>query len=276
MKKITAIILTLALVLMLFGCGKKTENPPEEQPTDASQSEDGAIMIKAVIADGAETGDLIFAGENAGDLYTASAGIFTVYLDGEKADASVLKDGMHAEIKCSSLLETYPMSFGNGSELYVYSYGSEKEPKDSYYDVCGMCLAVLDDLWEDDNGLNNDIEYISVDLSAVGNAMTESEKNAVAWIFAGKHSAQALMMTFDQLCDEGYVNRDELYWKNGLLFSIKQNEGDSGKTLSGKPGLSFDASKWRSGLGAIFFTECKAEWNAKGEWTYETGGFAIA
>ena len=41
--------------------------------------------------------------------------------------------------------------------------------------------------------------------------------------------------------------------------------------------IKFDAQKWRSGLGAYFFTDCSVSWPQQGTWTdYNVGGHAIS
>ena len=39
---------------------------------------------------------------------------------------------------------------------------------------------------------------------------------------------------------------------------------------------SFDAQKWRSGLGAYYFGQCTAQKNADGKWSYTVGQEAIS
>ena len=54
------------------------------------------------------------------------------------------------------------------------------------------------------------------------------------------------------------------------------------KTEGGEPDalqntVTFDAQKWRSALGADFFTDCTASRGAKGHWgDYAIGGQAIS
>ena len=55
-------------------------------------------------------------------------------------------------------------------------------------------------------------------------------------------------------------------WEDGLFITIKTNE--DGKT--------FNAQKWRSGLGAYFFIECSANKNIFGKWSYTVGSEAIS
>ena len=131
----------------------------------------------------------------------------------------------------------------------------------------------MEDLWNNDEALNAEIAYISVDLSAAPGGLSEGERTALAWLFAGRHNAQALTMSFEELKENGYVNETELYWKDGVLLSLKatDNEKQSEKKIT------FDAEKWRSGTGAIFFNGCTAKRGKGPQWEpYQPGSFSIA
>ena len=148
-------------------------------------------------------------------------------------------------------------------------------------DVCELYLAVLEDLWNVDPGLNGGISQIGIDLSELSH-LTEVEKDTVMSEFASKHDLPYIAGTWEELCEQGYIDKDNLYWKDGLFFSIKTNEeaawnlpdtkdGNSGPELT-----AFDAQKWRSGLGAYYFGRCTAQKNDDGKWSYTVGQEAIA
>ena len=167
--------------------------------------------------------------------------------------------------------------------MRVYSLGSEKNPGGSYYDLCGLYLQVLEDLWNKDAGLNEEIQYISVDLTDAPGNLTDGEKAAIAWIFGGKHGVQALTLTSEELKEQGYYteivytgtglpmssddNRPKAYmWEDGVLFTIIDNMGQDAATYS-LPVIKFDAWKWRTPLGAYFFSNCSAVWPQMGTWS---------
>ena len=84
-----------------------------------------------------------------------------------------------------------------------------------------------------------------------GSRRTDSrEKSAIIWQFGQAHGVTPLTGTFDELAEQGYIDREGLYWKDGVLFSIKENYGHDTECYS-LPVLHFDAQKWRSGLGPI-------------------------
>lgn len=259
-------VMILLCAVLLCGC-----QPKEAEP------------VTLCIVDGAETGNLVLAGETASDVYTLSVEGITVYLDGEKADASVLEDGMKIDIVHSGeILETYPASFRDIKWIDAYSLGTEKNPGGSYYDLCGLYLNVLDDLWAKDAGLNDGVEYVSVDLSRAPGSLTDGEKAAIAWIFGGRHNAAPLTLSSEELAEQGYLteislsymgkggssdeNARKIYqWEDGLLFTITDSstEGD----IYSLPVIKFDAMKWRTPLGAYYFSDCSAVWPQMGTWS---------
>ena len=148
-------------------------------------------------------------------------------------------------------------------------------------DVCELYLEVLEDLWNVDSGLNSEISQIGIDLSGLSH-LTEVEKDTVMSEFASKHNLPYIVGTWEELCEQGYIDKDNLYWKDGLFFSIKTNEDAEWNLPNMKEGDSvpeltaFDAQKWRSGLGAYSFGQCTAQKNADGKWSYTVGQEAIS
>ena len=231
------------------------------------------------IVDGAESGNLVLAGETQG-VMTISVGDIPVYLDGELADASVLMDGMTAEIRhAGEILETYPATFGNVYGIHVYSIGTKNEPGGTFFDLSGLYLKVLEDLWEVDSGLNGGAEYVSIDLSEAPGELSESEQAAIAWIFGNKHGVMALSFTYEELIENGYLtaaggSKDLYQWDNGVLLSITAPENDDDPNF-GLQVIKFDAMKWRSPLGAYFFSDCSAVWPQMGTWSDYNIGFEM-
>ena len=107
--------------------------------------------------------------------------------------------------------------------------------------------------------------------------LTAGEKAAVAYVFAQKHGVQGLTMTFDELREEGYLTGEKLEggstaysFTNGLLFTITPEE-----TQDNGASVCFSAEKWRSPLGAYYFTKCTASRGDNG-WEYTVGAEAIS
>lgn len=141
------------------------------------------------------------------------------------------------------------------------------------YDITGLYLQVLEDLWNTDDGLNSGITYISVDLSTAPVQLSGEEVTALAETFAAAHQVMPLTLSYRELIDQGYFTEEEGYWEEGLLFSIKASDG-SGETPTD---MTFDAEKWRSVLGADFYMDCTPIWSETGACEgFETGGYAIS
>ena len=174
-------------------------------------------------------------------------------------------------------MESYPALFGGVERITVLP--------DRFDDRCALYLRVLGDLWGKDEGLNSSgVEYISVDLAAT--SLTPAERSAVAWTFAQSHSAEPMELSYEQLCAEGYISGltgENAFpqWEKGILFTITEtddpvtfnlpslSEGGELPSMTQyniKNTVSFDASKWRTALGAYGFSKCVAVQNNDGVW----------
>lgn len=259
MKKCISVFCILVM-LISFGACKRSKG----------LAQTGADGIVLRLVDGAGTERLVLAGEKGSEVFTAGADQLTVFTDGKKAAPVDLKNGMRLTLDDGyELLETWPAQIVGATARLQ----SETDSKTDHGDLCGLYLQVLEDLWTDDSGLNGDIAYISVYLDEAPGDLTEGEKAAITWIFSGRHNAQGLQLGFNELRENGYVDANDLYWEDGVLFSIKKSE--RGTNTAQK--ITFDAEKWRSGTGAIFYTECTAKRGKGVLWEpYKSGGFAIA
>ena len=204
-------------------------------------------------------------------------------IDGNKAELKDLEDGMPIDIFYDGELENVSQKQGQPIDITSFcksinghSIGTEINPGGTLYDLSSLYLKVLEDLWEVDSGLNGEIKYISVDLSKAPGELTAGEKAAISYIFAKAHDKQCLELTFDELREQGYIEKDELYWEDGILFSIT-DDTKAEEQYNGLRVIKFDAKKWRSGKGAYFFNDCSASWPQNGTWSdYNVGRHAIS
>ena len=141
--------------------------------------------------------------------------------------------------------------------------------------LCELYLKVLEDLWNVDSGLNNEITQIGIDLSELSN-LTDDQKDYVMSHFASKHNLPYIVGTWEELCEQGHIDKENLIWEDGLFFSINTNEDAIKADSEGLEYTSFDAYKWRGGLGAYFFDQCLAQKNNDGTWSYTVGQEMIA
>ena len=286
MKRSLSLLLALALLCaLLAGCAGKAACPPASDGgnQEPSPKTEGAVARCRVVAVG-EGNTLLLADVDSerGDIYTLDAGSVSLYREpterGELLADSQLAAGALVEVAFGGdILESYPALFGGVERITVLP--------DEFDDRCALYLRVLNDLWGKDEGLNGSgVEYISVDLAAT--SLTPAERSAVAWTFAQAHSAEPLELNYEQLCTEGYISgltgeNTFPQWEKGILFTITEtdepvlfslpsmSEGEEEPSMSQfniKNTVSFDASKWRTALGAYGFSKCVAVQNNDGVW----------
>lgn len=285
MKKKRVLPLIFTLCLTLTSCGQTAAGGgisaglPVGADPDSSEGQPAGAVMSCRIVDGAENGNLLLAELNGaeGGVYTLTVRDIWVTVDGKTASAADLTDGMTVEVEYSGgVLETYPAQFANVSSLRA-----QTPPGGGFTDLCGLWLRVLDDLWSTDPGLNGmegggTVPYVGVDLSRAPGDLSAAEKAAVVWRFGQLHGAAPLSGTFDELAEQGYIDRAGLSWKDGVLFSIAENHSHDDERYS-LPVLSFDAEKWRGGDGAYFFSDCICVWPENGGWSdYAVGSEAIS
>lgn len=315
----------LCLCLLLTACGPSGgegsaagsvssggAQPPME-PADLSAGDnavDPIVCLTCRIIDGAEDGDLLLAALSAplADSRDGSqdglhdgrsvyrlplSDKIPVYLDGAAADAGALEDGMPLEIAFNgTVLETFPAQLGEVYGVYGYSISTAQNPGGGLYDLCGLYLQALDDLWNKDPALNENITTAGLDLSEAPGDLLESEAAALAWRFGELHGVEAVTGTFEDLRDQGYFTASEisapapkegdepgptLYeWPDGCLFSIKPN-GNHTEEMYSLPTIFFDVEKWRSPLAAYVLYDCRAGWPVAGTWSgYQVGSEMIS
>ena len=252
MKKWCLFLSVYACLCLLAACGAAQSGPVEagDPPPEPVRA---VITCRAVTVEDS----LLLAGADGDpNIYTASL-----------KDTSGIQPGALVEIIYDgNILETWPARF-SGVSAQVVAGGFD--------DRCALYLQVLEDLWEVDSGLNGDLTYIGVDLSQT--SLSESERSAVAWAFAGRHGAELVTGTWEELADQGYIDRENLYWEDGVLFSITEKAEPVYFMPEGMAAVTFDAEKWRSGLGAYFFCDCTSFQTAAGHWDgYSVGSEAIS
>jgi len=285
MKRSLSLLLILSLLCALLAGCAGTACPPASGGGDQEPSPKGApATARCRVVSVSENNVLLLADVDSerGDIYTLDAGELSLEHDqaelGELLDDGQLAVGALVEVAFGGdILERYPALFGGVERITVLP--------DEFDDRCALYLRVLNDLWGKDEGLNSSgVEYISVDLAAT--SLTPAERSAVAWTFAQSHSAEPLELNYEQLCEEGYISGlegENIFpaWENGVLFTITEtddpvtfnlpslSEGGEEPSMSQfniKNTVSFDASKWRTALGAYGFSKCVAVQNNDGVW----------
>lgn len=285
MKRSLSLLLSLVLLCALLAGCAGTACPPASGGGDQEPSPKGApATARCRVVSVSENNVLLLADVDSerGDIYTLDAGELSLEHDqaerGELLADSQLAAGALVEVAYGGdILESYPALFGGVERITVLP--------DEFDDRCALYLRVLNDLWGKDEGLNSSgVEYISVDLAAT--SLTPAERSAVAWTFAQSHGAEPMELSYEQLCAEGYISGltgENAFpqWEKGILFTITEtdepvlfslpsmSEGEEEPSMSQfniKNTVSFDASKWRTALGAYGFSKCIAVQNNDGVW----------
>lgn len=294
-------VFILTLCLLLTACAPAAETPespartegpaapadPAGAPPSLAEDEEPTVLTCRVV-DGAEDGNLLLAELDEGlyggtGVYRLNVKDVPVTLDGEAAEPSVLEDGMAVDVAFNGhVLESFPAQLGEVYSVSAWSRGRGRNGGGTMFDLCGLYLQVLDDLWQKDPGLNDGITLAGLDLSQAPGDLTESEKAALAWRFGELHGVEVVTGTFDELKEQGYFTASAIstpapeegedysrlwyQWEDGCLFSITPNEDHEGELYS-LPAVFFNAEKWRSPLGAYCFYDCSAGWPEFGTWS---------
>ncbi len=299
-------VFILALCLLLTACAPAAETPespartegpaapadPAGVPPSLAEDEEPTVLTCRVV-DGAEDGNLLLAELDEGlyggtGVYRLNVKDVPVTLDGEAAEPSVLEDGMAVDVAFNGhVLESFPAQLGEVYSVSAWSRGRGRNGGGTMFDLCGLYLQVLDDLWQKDPALNEDVSQIALDLSQAPGELTEGEKLALVHRFGELHGVEAFAATFEELKEQGYLTSEPLgdgapegaafvRWEDGCLFSITPSEDHEGESYS-LPTLFFNAEKWRSSLGAYGFYDCSAGWGQVSTWNgYQIGSEMIS
>lgn len=299
-------VFILTLCLLLTACAPAAETPespartegpaapadPAGVPPSLAEDEEPTVLTCRIV-DGAEDGNLLLAELDEGlyggtGVYRLNVKDVPVTLDGEAAEPSVLEDGMAVDVAFNGhVLESFPAQLGEVYSVSAWSRGRGRNGGGTMFDLCGLYLQVLDDLWKKDPALNGDVSQIALDLSQAPGELTEGEKTALVHRFGELHGVEAFAATFEELEEQGYLTSEPLgdgapegaafiRWEDGCLFSITPSEDHEGESYS-LPTLFFNAEKWRSSLGAYGFYDCSAGWGQVSTWNgYQIGSEMIS
>lgn len=239
---------------MLAGCavasGGPADTPPPVPPT-APQAQ--AVLRGKVIR--REAGRLLVAEtEGTGGVYALSEAALTPQ-GGEPDPGTLVEIGYDGTTQ-----ETFPLGIPNPAYLRVTGRES---------DLTGLYMQVFLELYARDEGLNDGISLLAVDLTEAG-SLSEAEKTALLYLLQNGTGVEARPATFDGLVAEGLIVEEDGFYRfeKGLLLSLAVTE-------QGENSLAFTAEKWRSSLGAYFFTDCAAEREGLA-WSYTIGAEAIS
>lgn len=192
-----------------------------------------------------------------------SEGLYTVPTNKNIPDD--LKNGSIINIGYDGIIqESYPAKLPSIEYIEILEQGD---------DIVGLYRTVFNDLFEVDNALNSDIDIIiALDLTKVEN-LSQTEKDALAYILWNDIGVVVQLSTYDDLLAGGlitYPDEDSKFtqFENGTLFTFETTEIKENS-------FEFSAKKWKSSLGAYSFADCVAK-KKNGSWTYEIGSEFIS
>lgn len=281
MKKSLALILVL-LFCLLPACGNDDAassesgvpashassagegDPPSSDSTGSAHTaggaNDAAVWEEMTLVDVKELPQggqsLTAVGENGGLLSFAAPK--AVAYNAELGDETSLRPGMTVQVGYDGAVrETYPGQI-TAEYLTVEGYGDGLIP---------LYLDVLEELYGQDDGMNDSCTYFGFDLSEAP-GLTPAEQQAVGWVFASSQGCEPLFGTIEELGQEGYINMEGLYWEDGLHFTLRA-DGPA------EDCFTLDCTKWKSGTGAIGYQQAVGK--KDGVWTMgEASGFWIS
>lgn len=248
MKKLLIVVLNLFLLVGITACSKE-----EQQKPSNSQ-----ILKGYVVERGSDT-------ERGLDEYCFIINIddLSLYYVGFDETCS-LPNNTYVEIKYEDWVQLSDPAIMSGEEI------SKKE-----ITLLSMYANMLDELMAKDAELGKEDAILSLNVDD-NLGLTENEEVILGRILSSRYGFEEVMyMNYDELEENGYIkgveeDMDNLpYFENGLLISITSKDGYN------ENGFTFNASKYKGGLAAYFFENCKAS-KKNGEWKYKIGSEAIS
>lgn len=283
-KFIMILVVVMTFLLLLTGCGTRDidqsgpgGNIGNETDSDDKDGKDGAsddasdtgegnsdrddlgedvneIIFEAEIIENGES--LLIApdpesneGRSSDKMYVGLTGASIMNKSGEDITKEELKPGDIIKITYNGIiLESYPAQIG-ASKVEVIDHNL----------VIDGYMAIIDDIYQKDPGLNGDIEMIALDTTGWVE-LTQIEKEMIFSMMTEKYGMEVIDKTYEQLVEEGLVDKENLYFPKGILIDIENIKINDEKNK-----ITYKISKWRSGLGAIGSDDVTAEFDGS-EW----------
>ncbi|WP_343248377.1 hypothetical protein [Diplocloster hominis] len=244
--------------------GEVSGEPPAGDSSGRSEAGPSAApeaVMKGTVIQVSDSTILLAVNENASsDLFTVgTADIPIVDSSGNPVKAGEVVPGMLVDVEYDGFIEEiYPGIVANPSLVRITDAGD---------DMTGFYLTIVRDIFETDSALNSDIHTIALDLTKVHN-LSDAEKAALAYLVWTQLGYEAFQSTWDELSEQGYIDKDRLSFEDGILITL---------TDTPVKGSSFDftVKKWRGGDGSIGYDDCKAKKSGT-EWEYKLDGAWIS
>ncbi|TAH63819.1 MAG: DUF3221 domain-containing protein [Anaerolineaceae bacterium] len=245
MKKIRLLVLVLLILSgSLYGCTKEAplkDSGLEDNSNNTSNNEDNKNQVFLADVIDSKDGLLITPDKDSiesssSDRISVATGEAEIIDDkGNVINVDVLKSGDRIKVSYDGMIaESYPAQItANKIELLGRN------------NLIDGFLALIDDLYQTDSGLNGGITMIAFDTTD-WTMLSAIETEIILAIAKEEYKLEVLVGTFDELAEQELIDKDNLYFENGILIVIEEIEINNDKDK-----ISCSIRKWRSGLGAI-------------------------
>lgn len=228
MNRLKWLILWFSLI-GIMGCGRKepAAQIPDLKTFQALVLTSDANLLVSPDKDSEEykSSDQISVGVQDASVYNK---------DCEKTELKEIQTGDIIEITYNgTIMESYPAQI-TADRVDV----KETRLVDGYQ-------AVIEDIYNEDEGLNSDLEMVVIDTSAL-EALSGLEKEKLLGNLKDTFGLEVREGTYDQLVKEGLIDDKDLYFEKGILIKITEPSHNDQITE-----ITCGISKWKSGLGAI-------------------------
>lgn len=264
-------ILVFLCTLILSACGQNQDGYVPGGEDKEGEEEENTITGKIIEVH--DTSLLMLREEdaNGGLMDTGVDGVKIYDQNKQEIKADALKPGMRIRLSLqedSTIMERYPLGITGVQEIHIL--GQEN-------DYVGLYLDIIKGIYGNDTGLNDNMRIMALDLTQVKN-LSDSEKEAVRYLLGplldnwqkdsiGSPGSvkypnpEVILATQEDLKEQGLLSEDGSYFTEGILIKIRT-------VKERKNSFTFSAKKWRSGLGANGYDNCKASFK-DGVGTYE-------
>lgn len=236
-------LILFIMVSSLIGCNKngntKDENIDYEVfMAEVISSEEGLLVTPDKDSIESSSSDRISIATGAAEIIDEQGNVI---------DIGMLKPADRIKVSYNGLIaESYPAQItADKIELIGHNY------------IIDGFLALIDDIYQEDSGLNGNITMIAFDTSE-WTILSNIETEIILALAKEKYELEVVVGTFDELAEQGFIDKDNLYFEDGILMTIKDIEINNDMDK-----IECSIEKWRSGLGAI-------GWNAKAKLDKDT------
>lgn len=275
MKKVISLLaIILAVILTLNGCGTIDDGvtPGDRQglSSDGDDTKEGDTnedSISTFEAEVIEAGDALLVTPDKESNEFKSSDKIAVGLQGASIkdkkgngiNLNDLKAGDMVKIAYNGIIaESYPAQI-TASEVEVTGHNI----------IIDGYLALIDDIYQEDSGLNSDITMIALDTTDWVE-LTDIEKVIIFTEMKKVYGVDIIEGTFDELSEQGLIDKDVLLFPNGILITISKINYDKEKEK-----ITCSIKKWRGGDGAVGSDDVTAKYKDE-KWTITKDGMWIS